>query len=139
MFCYKCGAQNQDDARFCNKCGTSIAPGSRTGNQVDYEICQIECHFNEGLGEYVGRTFNFWADAIGPKGQYNAGKHTWKEGGLLTSFSGFKHNPYGPDSSCSKCLEAHKQFIQKLVSDGWQPTQERGQSWYQLRFRRRPK
>ena len=139
MFCYKCGVQNQDDARFCNKCGASIAPGSGTGGQVDYEVCQIECQRNQGLGEYVGRTFTYWADAIGPKGQYKAAELTWKEGGMLTSFSGWGHNSDSPDGSCSQCLEAHRQFIHMLVSDGWQPTQERGFSWYQLRFRRRPK
>lgn len=28
MFCTKCGAENQDDARFCSKCGQTVAQGS---------------------------------------------------------------------------------------------------------------
>jgi|GEM_PF-5654540 len=27
MFCSKCGAPNNDDAKFCSKCGSSLVPG----------------------------------------------------------------------------------------------------------------
>jgi uncharacterized membrane protein YvbJ len=30
MFCPKCGAQNADDATFCQKCGIALGPGSPT-------------------------------------------------------------------------------------------------------------
>lgn len=29
MFCKKCGAENTDDSRFCDKCGNSLAPAAK--------------------------------------------------------------------------------------------------------------
>ena len=64
MFCPKCGASNQADASFCYKCGASIT--GKAPEQVRYEICQIEGEqvTKPGLGEFAGRTFRFWADAV---------------------------------------------------------------------------
>jgi hypothetical protein len=128
MFCPKCGTANQDDANFCYKCGTSFA--GKVPEQTRYEICQIEgAQITKGFGEIFGRTFRFWAEAVGPKGKYVVAQYEWRDGAY--------HSPYGPDGQCQQCLRAHSEFIRQLTKDGWEPSEERGEIWYQMRFRRK--
>jgi len=123
MFCEKCGTEVPDDANFCHKCGASIA-GERATEEARYEICQIE-YETRGL---AGMDFKLWASAIGPNGTYTAAKTTWKDG---------LFHLYCPDGGCRRCLRARDRLVQELVDDGWQPVEERGKNWWQLRFRRK--
>jgi hypothetical protein len=126
MFCPKCGTTIQDDANFCYKCGASITPQGKA-EPSQYEVCQIEYEDKSSMGGLFGSTFIFWADAVGLKGNYSAASLTWNDRAIHTAY---------PDSGCNKCQQAHRQLIQQLVEDGWQPSEERGRGWWQLRFRR---
>jgi len=131
MFCLTCGTQLPDDANFCHKCGTPI--GQTQSSKVTWEYCQICWDEEDSL--FSGTQVWFWADAVGPEGKYNAGEspryRTWGNTRV-----------YGPaDLSHKKdranAEEAHNRLVQMLISDGWEPLPERGEYWWQLRFRRR--
>ena len=128
MFCSNCGIQLPDDANFCLKCGKP----QKAGIQVDepkWETCEIKWTSSQ-RNLIANHKMQFWADAIGPNGSYNAGESPI-----------FEH-PYSerePESNNRKDSDAHKNLISKLVADGWEPTGNRGTAWFSNRFRRRIK
>jgi hypothetical protein len=82
----------------------------------------------EGEGSIRSKMI-FWAKAIGSKGQYSAGE---------TFHQCFFNYDY-PHSGYSGHIQAHKELISKLIATGWEPTGDRGNAWYEVRFRRRNK
>jgi uncharacterized membrane protein YvbJ len=44
VYCTKCGTKNEEDAKFCTKCGASLA-GSKEGREKEWDNrCEEECH-----------------------------------------------------------------------------------------------
>ena len=122
MYCQSCGTNLPEDAAFCMKCGKSTS--AQVQSAPRYEVLQI-------AGKLGFATNEFWAEATGPKGVYVAARYTYSDAifwhtGLI-------------DENCKKCKHAHTEFVKKLVADGWEPSEERGNDWYALRFRRQVK
>ena len=86
-----------------------------------YETCQIEL---EVKGFFLRAQSRFWADAIGARGTYNAGTSSWVRGAL---------NDAWRDKTTDSI---HRELINKLVQDGWEPTGSTGSHYWQTRFRR---
>ncbi len=135
MFCYNCGIQLPDEASFCWKCGKPQKQESETtepkqGEESKLEICEIVSKKVRQGGVFSGDSFIFWARAIGPKGQYDAGQSE--------TFTGYYGGSYSyPDSERNDNQDALKGLIDELVKDGWAPTGDRGSDWWSYRFRRR--
>ena len=62
VYCQKCGKRNDDDAKFCNKCGTDLlSPRRARGYDRDYERrhedrCEEECSGKRHTAAWS----NFW-------------------------------------------------------------------------------
>lgn len=46
MYCYKCGAQNEEIARFCRACGTQLKTNSFTSNPYK-KVILVNCGRNK--------------------------------------------------------------------------------------------
>ena len=46
MYCYKCGAQNEEIARFCRACGTQLKTDSFTSNSYK-KVILVNCGRNK--------------------------------------------------------------------------------------------
>lgn len=124
MHCMKCGTQLPQDANFCYKCGTPVGKTSSNPTKEQWEYCEIDIEYKENWwnGSWPAR---FFADAISPiKGQYVALKS--REVRLKSG------NFYKKDTN-----PLFNEFSAQLVKDGWIPTSERGEEWWQLPFRRK--
>lgn len=102
----------------------------------EWEYCQIRytTYYNMGGGEHAGLNLGllwFFAAAYGPNGRYEAAKSP--ETPFAREADGF------PDKNNPSHLSLHQQLVDTLISDGWQPLSKRGTSWWQQRFRRRPR
>jgi len=118
MFCGQCGKQLPDDANFCLKCGQ---PQRASVQAVEprWEMCEIR--FDSKQKGFFNTIDWFWAQAVGPKGSYNAGESE----PVLSSSANIK-----------KRDDALHKLIQRLTSEGWEPI-SRGIEYYAYRFRRR--
>jgi hypothetical protein len=54
MYCHKCGFQNADDARYCNKCGTLIS-GTRTFDDNVKEFSDDMAKLGKDVGEKAAK------------------------------------------------------------------------------------
>jgi len=124
-FCMNCGTELPAEAKFCLSCGAPQTAGVRSAREK-WERCEITYTRKQSL---VTDSFTFWADAVGPRGSYSAGS--------VKPFKQFAPYTYPPDRNNDKAKAAHKQLVTMLLSDGWEPVDERGEGWWQLRFRRR--
>lgn len=136
MYCLRCGTELPQDANFCYKCGTPVGKTGETSESTKWEYCEILYKYEyRKKGIFSGEpTVTFLADAVGPTGSYTAAEAQSYKGGNL----------YGPVANNSKkesalADNAHKQLVQQLISEGWEATSERGEYWWQLRFKRRVK
>jgi hypothetical protein len=122
MFCINCGANLPDEANFCLKCGKQQKQGVQT-DETKWETCEINYKVaHDGL---TGTRGCFRAEAIGFDGVYEAGR---------SQEFGCGYNMWLPDSK----NEAHyNALIENLVKDRWEPTGERGEHWWNNRFRRK--
>ena len=50
-YCPKCGKKNDDDATYCNDCGTSLT--GTPGNNKKKEECEEECFGGSRVGPYI--------------------------------------------------------------------------------------
>lgn len=122
MFCVNCGTQIPDAARFCGRCG---APQPRPDPRAPtWEICEIAWR-RRTHRVIFDDDCEFWAAANGADGPYSAGvSPRW---GLFVP----PPSPADPATAA-----AHRALVEELIQEGWQPTGERGDSWWTLRFRR---
>ena len=128
MFCQNCGDQISGEVNFCPKCGHPQKGGSQAQAQPA-EYCQITYQLKTGFIQ----TFQFWAQATGPRGTYNAGESaTWTSSPNLSGLLMFPHVPVGNNQ---KHLALHAELVNKLVQDGWKPI-GRGERWWQDKFQR---
>ncbi|MBI5410294.1 MAG: 50S ribosomal protein L7/L12 [Nitrospirae bacterium] len=139
MFCTHCRRENPHDANFCANCGKPVKfgieetdRGSRAESEAFYEYCEINWAGWNSYDDFY-REVHFWASAIGKNGKFSAGESSRIEGSISNA-------PIGSyDSECKKATAAHNELVKKLLADGWEPTGERGQKSYQLKFRRKAK
>jgi len=127
MFCINCGTQLPEDSNFCLKCGKAQKAGVQA-DEPKYETCEIVWYLDKSNNSFIPKIkfkMYFWAHAIGTKGVYCADKSS--------EFSSFA--PY-PESGNENQVAVLNQFINKLVSNGWQSL-TRGQEWYSYRFQRK--
>lgn len=68
-------------------------------------------------------TIYCYADAIGSRGKYTAGKSEVLK----------RATRIGLDSDVGRI---HTELVNRLVKEGWRPQPDKGQSWWQLRFRK---
>jgi hypothetical protein len=136
MHCIHCGKQIQDDASFCPCCGKAATKVAKTDEGSFVEQCQITYYWKEIR---MRCELYFWADAIGKSGKYNAGESPH------FIFGSFLFNDYadmptgGSPSEMTKSSNAHRALVKQLLDDGWEPLAERGEQWWELRFRRKVK
>ena len=125
-FCANCGARLSQGIRFCPDCG---APQAGTTQAVGQRVTTCEIVFVQIAAGLTGAKGYFEAKAIGPNGTYSAG--------LSQAFrAGF--NASGPDIKASdkQVMELHRELIDRLVKEVWEPTSDRGAEWWNQRFRR---
>jgi len=129
MFCSNCATQLPDEADFCWKCGK---PQKQAAEEPKWETCEVKLAADQkgrmnwwnGSSRY---RWQFWAEAIGLKGRYNAGESEY-----LTALD----DEVGPQNP--KVVKLMDSVIDKLLKDGWEPL-PRGEKWFSYRFRRRAK
>jgi len=54
-YCAKCGKKNEDDARFCNGCGSPLGPGYAGYKEQRKDQCDEDCSGTSRKGSW------FWA------------------------------------------------------------------------------
>jgi hypothetical protein len=78
------------------------------------------------------RDVYFWASAIGKKGKYTAGESPHYDLRLLAN-----NPPIGlSKQDGEKAADAHSILVNKLIKEGWQPTEEIGRAWWNQKFKR---
>lgn len=135
MLCINCQTQLPDNASFCLKCGTP-QKGNTRFNERKYEYCEIDYEESPmGCLGFIIRyiigtlTFNqmldyiFVATSVGPQGR-NRLYFTKK-------FASSLGMPQTKNALAN--LDA---LMNHMLKEGWEPTETRGQWWYQYRFRR---
>jgi hypothetical protein len=81
--------------------------------------------------------FEFWVEAIGSRGMYSAGKTPAFEAYNNSSYEkGSKGSYPTSEGSASEILRT---LVRELTRAGWEPVTEKGDIWYQYKFRRREK
>ena len=123
--CPDCAKEMSDRAPACPNCGAPAA-------EVKWETLTIE-HTTEQTKLFFWTVETakcyFWADAIGPTGNYNAG-----ESSRFNKPFGNTGRPQGSNKATDK---AHRELIDLLVGHGWEPTTESPRFWWKKTFRRR--
>ncbi|MEN6442846.1 MAG: zinc-ribbon domain-containing protein [Methanoregula sp.] len=81
MFCYKCGAENKNDATFCSKCGTAIGtsgslPSPQTNHEPleKYRLPEISDAIFDSLTQEQQRSYN---RKVLAKSEYNLAKENY--------------------------------------------------------------
>jgi hypothetical protein len=112
MFCPKCGKELPDDANFCMKCGRALHSDVKSVQEADrWETCEIKWRSIKAHGLFGGGAkVVFFGEAIGPKGQYNAG-----ESPVFPGWGGYYSNLDSEDAN-----GALNALVKKLSQDGWE-------------------
>ena len=135
MFCVNCGAELPDEANFCWKCGKPH-PAHGESDQAQWERCEIVCllvddpalfaSWYDSTHWFHSAWLQFRAEATGPKGHY-----------VTAESEAFRSEPtFPPAADDRQALDAFHSLFQRLVADGWQLLEDRGDAWYSSRFRR---
>jgi zinc-ribbon domain len=131
MYCANCGKTIPDGAKFCAYCGKSInSSAQETTDQFSWEYCEIRWNYKQKIFTISAQ---FWAEAIGKNGVYNAGESPkyditdYRPGGNAL----FKNENV-------KASTAFNTLVNQLISDGWEPTETMGGAWSK-KFRRKIK
>lgn len=95
--------------------------------EPDWETCEIQCE-RESQGFLARYQFSFWAKAVGPQGEFDAGDSpVWRSYDLAPM-------PY--NQVAQQALAA---LQAKLIQEGWEDTGNRGVPWWNHHYRRRVK
>lgn len=154
--CQGCGGSFDDQFKFCPYCGRAKPEPltinvNVTSNDI-WEICEVK--FVRILSKNLPfRTESvFEAEAIGPQGRYVAARsekmdyNAWganndyvyreTDGGREKDTSAYAYSETDQVLFLKKKTQPKLDaLIQKLVSEGWQPT-DGGKEWYSVKFRR---
>jgi len=130
MRCRHCAAEIPEDSDFCSRCGKAVREGSDpSAGDATWEYCQIE---RRGFSRWDRGGLNqriwFSAEALGPQGAYSAGESQRLHYNRLQAVV---ERVRGDEETILSSM------VQRLTNEGWEPLNERGQEWYQLRLRRR--
>jgi hypothetical protein len=87
-----------------------------------------------------GKQYYFWAKAVSPSmGAYPAAESSrfrpWRPSILVTA--GQPHVDLPPKPDWEPAVQAHSEFVNKLVQDDWEPSGLNGEAWWQQGFQRR--
>lgn len=97
--------------------------------ETKWEYCEILRSCDEG---FFHHTYCFYAEALSPK----KGKYIAMKSDGFKKFTFLLHFPY-TEPARSEAEQYCDQLIDWLVKDGWEPLPERGENWWNLRFRRK--
>ena len=134
IYCSQCGKDHPDDANYCMKCGAPLREDFQAPLQPEPQWEYYEIVFAELRAGGITRQekIQFWAKAIGPQGEYNAGEgpevYADQSGyGRITSSVGRDQTNYVP---------ALNALIAQLTGHGWEPLPNKGYYWFNYKFRR---
>jgi len=140
MNCLNCGRWMSSHVDICSHCGTSqrayaADPPPRWENCViGAPMRDMGWHYEDGRPIYHTPMWTFAAyDEAGPinaRGRF-AEASEWFEWG--SSMSG---GVSVPNRGCEGGQRILDEFIQELISDGWEPVRSHGPNWFSYRFRR---
>ncbi len=136
MKCSRCGTEIPDEANFCWQCGMPQHADAEPQAGQDYETCQIRCSLVEDRQEfsnwfqshdwYHGAMFKFWAQAVGPDGEYVVGESPT-----------FRAEPvFPPPADDRRARDVYHTFLMRLVEQGWEPLGVKGDMWFSQQLRR---
>lgn len=133
-FCHNCGVAMPEDANFCPKCGKPAIPVAESdkpepAGEVAEETCMIVA---ELAGEkwsplFPGDYIQFKARASGPAGDFLAGESARVKAGL--------GDYYEPNKKNKQHVKAYDGLVETLKQAGWEQS-GKGETWYNLKFRR---
>ena len=145
MYCAKCGSQLVASANYCHVCGTQIG-GAQTqaARPVPpvYEVCETKFIMTKDRGilgftlnPFGGKaTWQWIAEANGPKGKYNAAVSPEFKAPYQSSANDWS---LGPSRNERETKENMDQLVAVLLSTGWEPV-DIGNGGLRLpKFRRR--
>lgn len=118
MYCAKCGSQLVASANYCHVCGTKVggaqAQAPRSATPV-YEVCEIKWIMTKSGGLFGLPTWQWIAEANGPKGKYNVA--------VSAEFKApsWIHSGNGPDHHDAETKAAMDRVVADLLSTGWEP------------------
>jgi hypothetical protein len=130
--CKGCGGSYDNTFQFCPFCGRAKPEPESLKVQVSvslqdkWETCKIYMtKWNNG-SIYV--TSQFWAEAIGPNGEYLAGESL--------PFPYFLNAAYNASyKGDAGVISAHTFLVNQLAADGWEAIPSGGE-WWQTQFQR---
>jgi len=128
MYCQKCGTRLPPGALYCFKCGAPVNTGKNQENspnvEPQWEYCEIV--FDKKQRLLYWEAF-FWAKAISSDGVYEAAKSP------IVKKWDIPEVPKRDDQSYARI---HNLLINQLIAEGWEHTGDRGEKWWNVRFRR---
>ena len=134
IYCMQCGKELPDDANFCLKCGKPVGNAAKLTPQPEpqWEYCEIVYAELQAGGILQREKIQFWAKAIGPRGEYTAAEapevYADQAGWGRISSSGRTQSAY---------LPALNALLTQLSREGWESLPNKGVSWYSYKFRRK--
>ncbi|SRR5258706_15586812 len=130
-FCTNCGHELREGGKFCAECGTPVeGQGIPQTAPIGWEYCEITFSVKKG-GFLTVNKGSFFAQAVGPKGTYEAARSPI----AFNTGAEMRFGGYGLSEDDRKTKAAHEEVVQALVSSGWEPT-GRGEWWWEYKFRR---
>lgn len=105
----------------------SPTPGTPSAASGQWEYCQIEY---QAVGAYENQGY-FWANAVGPRGQYTAAQNRGRC--KAERYVSVLENIPVPGRGCQELLN---ELIGALTADGWELTGEKGSHPWNHKFRR---
>jgi hypothetical protein len=127
VYCASCGTHLPDDANYCLKCGRPQREEVK-GTAFRWETCTIDIAYTKR--GFLTQKVKLWADATGPRGSYRVAESP--------DFEPYFGQPlWDEKAQHSKVQQPLNELISKLLSEGWEPLPNKGELWYNLRFRRR--
>ncbi|MCL4393240.1 MAG: hypothetical protein M1482_00180 [Chloroflexi bacterium] len=111
----------------------ALQPAAPQADISGWETCEITFETNS-------RSSNrFIASAVGPSGAYEAGRSEALTGGaffeILDDLAGVEKQ--GPSPEVERNVKVLHALVAQLVEEGWEPTEENGQHWWSVRFKRK--
>jgi hypothetical protein len=123
--CTNCGHELRETDKFCAECATPVGSTQVPSPQpLQYETCQIEYEIlRETFWILRNAQLQFYADAVGPKGRYVAGRSA--------KFENCENLPFPEQHSA-----VLNDLIANLTSEGWESLGRTETAFWKYKFRR---